>query len=197
MRAETRAATPAGLEAGLAAPGGSAFSNADDKVRFLLDLGERIVPSSRRRYQWPGQKPREKRKVVSDDFGGEREGQTDLFVCLEFFPGHINHPHKASHMSPASSLPTRVPSQLTCFLLPSALPLPLLTPILCSITCTRCSKDGASSVSPRSRGRRWGQKYLSRREPPALTVPPEPSLLVTRPHLVRSGTQCCLFLLGR
>lgn len=72
-----------------------------------------------------------------------------------------------SHMSPTDCHVTcpltlhLCPSQLTCFLLPSALPLPLLTPILCSITCTRCSKDGASSVSPRSRGRLWGQRYPS------------------------------------
>ena len=63
-----------------------------------------------------------------------------------------------SIMSPSEPAFLISPSVL-CFLLPSALPLPLLTPILCSITCTRCSKDGASSVSPRSRGRRWGQRH--------------------------------------
>lgn len=44
-------------------------------------------------------------------------------------PGHIYHPHKASHMLPTSA-PHSTPFQLTCFLLPSAgTPLPLLTPI--------------------------------------------------------------------
>lgn len=57
-----------------------------------------------------------------------------------------------SIMSPSEPAFLISPS-LLCFLFPSALPLPLLTPILCSITCTLCSKDGVSSVSPRSRGR--------------------------------------------
>lgn len=57
-----------------------------------------------------------------------------------------------SIMSPSEPAFLISPS-LLCFLLLSAPPLPRLTPILCSTTCTRCSKDGASSVSPRSRGR--------------------------------------------
>lgn len=100
---------------------------------------------------------REERLTLMTFMGRGKNRQT----CHKSPPGHINHPHKTSYVSPASSLPTCVPSQLTCFLLPSALPLPLLTPILCSITCTRCSKVGASSVSPRSRGCCWGQRYLS------------------------------------
>lgn len=95
---------------------------------------------------------------------------------------------------PLHSVPC--PSQLTCFLLPSVLPPPLLTPILCSITCTRCSKDGASSVSPRSRGRLWGQRCCSgaTAQRPQCQQSPSPA---TRPHLVGPGAQRRLFLLRR
>lgn len=86
---------------------------------------------------------------------------------------YVTHrePHGASPLTSHC-----VPFKLTCFLFPSALPLPLLTPILCSITCTLCSKDGVSSVSPRSRGRLWGQRCQSgeRAQCPQLQQSPHP-----------------------
>lgn len=160
------------------APGGFAISNADGKARCLLDhlldhplQGGGISGLGQGRSQ-----EREERLTLMTFVGRGKNRQT----CHESPPGHINHPHKTSYVSPASSLPTCVPSQLTCFLLPSALPLPLLTPILCSITCTRCSKVGASSVSPRSRGCCWG-------EIPEWGESPLPSLFLQSLHSLSPG----------
>lgn len=87
----------------------------------------------------------------------EKEGVEQTWVMNILLVTYVTRrqPHGTS------PLISHRPPKLTCFLFPWALPLPLLTPILCSITCTLCSKDGVSSVSPRSRGRLWGQRCQS------------------------------------
>lgn len=122
----------------------------------------------------------------------EKEGVEQTWVMNILLVTYVTRrqPHGTS------PLISHRPPKLTCFLFPWALPLPLLTPILCSITCTLCSKDGVSSVSPRSRGRLWGQRCQSgeRAQCPQFQQSPHPW---HQPHLVRSGTQRRLLLLSR
>lgn len=121
-----------------------------------------------------------------------RKGESDRPVCQES-PGHINHPHKASRMSPAS-LPT---ASLANSLASSCL---RHSHCFCSRRSSAASlvlaaqRMGPALCLPAPGAAAGDRDTQLVTEPAAPTVPGEPSLMVTRPHLVVPGTHCLLLL---